>query len=403
MPLRHRLVITSIAVLAALTAAPPAQAAPPPPAGSDAVTAAAGTARTHEITIVMVDPSGVAPDYTRDDALRGFAIADAFYGNESAGAIRLHVVSATDWTTPDDPGVRCDDSESVDRFAQEESGFVPGPDKHLVAMTPSASCAPYSNAAQNAHVDDGGTAFLTTADPTTIAHELGHNMSLGHTSSVQCASSWDFVGTRLPSTCKRDEYGNHSDIMGGGFTLFPFSPGSLARLGLLRHEVVPACGASRRITIQTASSGIDAQRVIGWRDPAQPTVSYYVQYRDAVDDDEYATLYPSPFAEDDGAPAGVQVYRTDPAAAEAATVLSRPGDGSRGRQRIRAGERVPLADGMSVQVVSLDARAHAATVDVTVPCHGAEATRAASADRDEPADPSAADEVGPVTVVDPRR
>jgi hypothetical protein len=355
---RPALVIGTALVLVAASTATAATAAPAP---STAVT-------THEVTVVMVDPAGANVDYTSAEALHALAVVDSFYARETGGAVRFHVARLLDWSQPG-AGVRCDDFDSLLDFAARRAGFVPGPDAHLIAMTPGGAGCDYALGEQAGGQHDGGRVTVSTTDPTTIAHELGHNLSLHHTASLSCTGGWDpGTSSGLPTSCTRDEYGNHSDIMGGGFTFYPFSPGSLARLGLTGRDVVPACGAPRRVTIDTMSASTDAARIIHWRDPAHPSTSYYVQFRDAADNREYDALYPSPSAGDDDAPTGVQVYRTDPGDAAAAAVLSRPGDSSRARQRIRSGERVPLADGMSVSVTSIDGNRHTATVDVQIPC-----------------------------------
>lgn len=366
----HLALAPAVAVLVAACgglAAAPASAA----VSSSAAAAAASTADVHDLTVVLADPTGVATDYTRADALHALSVVDTFYSHESSGALRFRVTSATEWTEGG-ADLHCDDLDSVIAFGTRVAGFVPGRNRDLLVMTPGGAGCVYAVGQQTGDLHEGGSATVSTIDPTTIAHELGHTLALHHTSAVRCASSWDPpIAASLPASCTRDEYGDTSDIMGGGFTLYPFSPVSLSRLGILRNEVVPACGATRRISIATMSASPSAQRVIGWVDPAHPGIAYSVQFRDVVDNTEYSTLYPSPAAGDDDQPTGVQVHRTDPVDPAASSVLTRPGDSSRGAQRIRAGEKVPLDDGMSVSVVAIDGTAHTATVDVTIPCAAA--------------------------------
>ena len=362
----------ALAVLLIAGAAVPAAGAVERPAVLSAVpvaaSAAAGTPTVHDVTIIMLTPEGTPPDYTRDEALHSLAVVDAFYANETDGAVRLRVVGATDWQTMP-TSVDCADFYPLVEYGRERAGFVEGPDRHLLVMTPRGSDCQYATGQQALTLDEGGLATVATTDPTSIAHELGHTMSLRHSSSVSCASRWDLgSASGLPASCTRDEYGNESDIMGGGSTFYPFTAVSLAHLGALRHPVVLACGAPRRLTVSTMSAPSSAQRVVTWRNPAHPSVGYHLQFRDAVDNLLYAQLYPSPRARQDDAPTGVEVTRTDPLEREGGSVLTRPGDTSNGSRRIRAGERVPLDDGMSVQVVSFDGTAHTATVDVAVPC-----------------------------------
>jgi len=328
------------------------------------------SAATEEVTIVLVAPQGIAPDFSRDDVMTSMSQVDAYYAHETDGAIRVHVASITDWITPDDASVRCDDFDSVNAFALQESGFTPAANAHLMAVTPSANgCLPTSNASEGADVNEGGIVFMSRNDPATFAHELGHNMSLYHASSVQCPT-WDLDASQgVPADCHRDEYGDDSDLMGvTPRTLVPFSAGTLDRLGLISHRVVPTCGGARRIDLQTMSAGFDAQRIVSWADPVDPSVQYFLQYRDAVDGDEYMSVYPSPSRDYDVPVSGVQISRTDPLHPEAASTLVRPDDGSSTHQRLAAGDVVLLQHGMSVSVVAIDEDAHVATVDVSVPC-----------------------------------
>ncbi|MGJ1575600.1 hypothetical protein ACR8AL_05335 [Clavibacter sepedonicus] len=356
-----------VALAAAMAAPAPAQAAAAP----YRVEAAApkGQVAVEEVTVVLVDPQGVAPDYTREDVASNLAKVDAYYANETGGRVRVHATSISDWQVPDDPGVRCDDFASVNAFAQRYSGFTPGPDAHLMAMVPhDDACAQFSNGSEGEGVNDGGFVFIGQDLPTTLAHELGHNMSLFHASSVRCSDSWDYDERAMPASCTRSEYGNDADLMGNAYTFLPFTAGTLDRLGLISHRVVPTCGATRRIDIQTMSSGFDAQRIVSWADPEDPSVSWFVQYRDVVDRQEYAAVDDSPYADRDIRPSGVQLSRTDPLYPEATSIAVRPGDTSVTAQRLVPGDEADLRHGMSVSVVGMDEDAHLATVDVTVPC-----------------------------------
>jgi hypothetical protein len=328
-----------------------------------------GQAAVEEVTAVLVAPEGIPTNYTPEKVAADLERADAYYSNETDGRVRIHAESISDWQVTDDPSVRCDDFESIHDFALRYSGFTPGPDKHLMALVPqNSACAQASRGTEGSGVNDGGFAFIAQEIPTALAHELGHNMSLFHASSVQCSDSWDYDEGDMPSSCVRDEYGNDADLMGHAHTLLPFTAGSLDRLGLISHRVVPTCGSARRIAISTMSSGFDAQRIISWADPEDPAVSWFVQYRDIVDGQEYPGATESPWAGEDIRPSGVQLSRTDPLYPEATSIAVRPGDTSVMAQRLLPGDEADLRHGMSVRVVSMDEDAHRATVDVTVPC-----------------------------------
>ncbi|MBT1634524.1 hypothetical protein [Clavibacter michiganensis] len=382
----------AVLALAATIASPAAAASRGTTAAPYRIEAAApkGEPAVEEVTAVLVAPPGIEPDYTPEDVATRLSQVDAYYANETDGRVHIQAASISDWQVPDDPSIRCDDFASINAFALQYSGFTPGPDKHLMAMVPnSPSCERFSNASEGEGVNDGGFAFIDDNLPGVLSHELGHNMSLFHASSVQCSQTWDYDEQAMPASCARDEYGNDADLMGKANTLLPFTAGALDRLGLISHRVVPTCGSARRITISTMSSGFDAQRIISWADPGDPAVSWFVQYRDVVDGQEYAQVYDSPWAPTDIRPSGVQLSRTDPLHPEATSIAVRPGDTSVMAQRLLPGDEADLRHGMSVRVVGMDEDAHRATVDVTVPC-GAHGTTVEPARSTDPSVPSGA-------------
>ena len=363
------LVLPGLLLMGAVTSAVPSDSALAASAPYTVVRSApAGAKAVHEITAVLIAPAGTTRDFTRDDAIATIDDASAYWEHESGSFVRFDAASVTDWIQPDDPSIRCDDPDALVTFALAQSGWTPGPDKDLVAFVPGGmQCGGFSSGDQGADVDAGGTAYVTDITPAALTHELGHNMSLHHASGVRCTTGWDFDASNgLPSSCTRDEYGNTTDLMGSSYSYYPASAPSLDRLGLLARRAVPACGATRRIPIQTMSAGFDATRVISWTDPARPSVTYYVQYADVVDQSEYDPLWISGFKV--ARPSGVQILRTDPTVPDSGTILIRPGDTSVSDELVRPGEKVALADGMSVSVAAMDETAHTASIDVTVPC-----------------------------------
>jgi hypothetical protein len=358
-----------------LAPAASASAAGPPPSASEAPApytvlppAPRGAKAVHEVTAVLIAPAGTRRDYTRADVVDALRRVDAFYRSETGGLVGFTTVSVTDWVQPADAGLDCHDPRAMLAFAESQTGWKRGPDKHLMALVPDErQCGGTSNGEEPDGMDDGGRVYIANMTPGIIAHELGHNLSLAHASSVQCATGWDPDASRgLPASCSRSEYGNHSDVMGSSYAFYAFSAPSLDRFGLISHRAVPTCGATRRIPIQTMSAGFDAQRVVSWKDPVRPSVTYYLQYRDRVDQSQYDAVWRSPNKV--ARASGVQILRTDPSMPAGGSILVRPGDTGPGAELVRAGEHVPLVDGMSVTVVGIDETAHVATVDVAVPC-----------------------------------
>ncbi|APR05141.1 NEW3 domain-containing protein [Thauera chlorobenzoica] len=116
-------------------------------------------------------------------------------------------------------------------------------------------------------------------DQKTVAHELGHNLGLGHAHSLHCDQSP--IGT----TCSGYEYGDIEDTMGnsrGHFSAF-----GKERLGWLNGTDVPpitTVEASGSYVLEpfstTGAGGAKALKVLRGIDPAtgDPTY-YYLEYR----------------------------------------------------------------------------------------------------------------------------
>ncbi len=331
-------------------------------------------AAVHEVTLVLVEPHGVAPDFELADAVRSVEQVDAFYDRETDGFIRFDIVRSLDWSTPDTP-MACSDFAAVNAYSERTSGFERGENRHLLTLVPGLpECGGSAFGGQGADVNSGELVFQPGFDPTTIAHELGHNMSLARANSVHCADGWDFDNTApRPSGCVRTEHGDLYDNMGNGYSFWPSSGGTLDRLGLIENEVVPMCGAPRTVTLSTMSAGFDAQRIPSWSDLTAPRVQYWVQYRDRADNDLYRHLHRQPGLDPSIHASGIVVSKSDAELAHlSGTVLERPGDASDRRQLLHAGERLELSGGAVLSIDRLDESSRTATVTVEVPCQGAD-------------------------------
>ncbi|OUE09174.1 hypothetical protein CMsap09_09530 [Clavibacter michiganensis] len=223
----------------------------------------------------------------------------------------------------------------------------------------------WANGDQPGDPDDGGATFQGGPDAYLLAHELGHNLSLPHAFSIQCASTWDYSPTS--GGCPRDEYGNRTDVMGNSWAFLPLSAPSLARVGTLSNTREPVCGAPRTTKLKTLGAGPGTPRALRWTDPKDSGATYWVQYNDRGDATSDDGAYTSPFQAVRSV-SGVQVLRSNPIQPYGGDLLERPGDGSEANEFALAGETVQLNSGMSVRVDAIDEVAREATVTVTVPC-----------------------------------
>ncbi len=328
-----------------------------------------GVTAAHEVTIVLVAPGGVQPNFSLAEAIEAVEQVDAFYERETNGHISFDVTATFDWSAP--PEIQCSDFAAVNAYSVALSGFQRGPNRHLLTLVPAQpECGGTAYGGQGQDVNAGELVFQPGIHPTMIAHELGHNMSLAHANSVRCTTGWDYDNrSPRPDSCARAEYGDLFDNMGRGQSFWPSSAGTLDRLGIIENRVEPVCGAARTITINTMSAAFDSQRIISWVDPTAPRTRYYVQLRDTIDNDLYRDVYRVPQSDPNFHASGIVVSKLDAELSLlSGIVLERPGDDSDLRQLVQAGERLELSGGTTLSVDRIDEVAHTATVTVTVPC-----------------------------------
>jgi hypothetical protein len=262
------------------------------PAPADAPVAEALPASwiTNEVTVVMVVPAGGVRDSTAladvVNVVNG-PVAD-FWSRESSGAVGVGVAAGHDWPATAYTA-SCSDPTALWNEAQVKSGFVAGPGKHLLLYLPrnSAGCS-YGLAEVRSGPAAGGRLYVTDTRTSLIAHELGHNFSLGHSSAFQCDRSVD------RGSCRVLGYGDYYDVMAASWD----EVGSLnapqsASLGFLPARTaenegyleVRVGGAAERTLHKfwQGNSDVRALKIVGAADGAV----YWLEYRTAVGPDEW--------------------------------------------------------------------------------------------------------------------
>jgi len=280
-------------VLAAEVVAP---AADPPPAP-------AAARLTNQVTVVMVVPQGGVQDSTTltqvVDAVNGPVAT--FWSEESQGAIRIGVTASHDWMATT---ASCSTPTALWDEVAGAVGFTPGPGKHLLLYVTSApaslSGCSYGLGQVGSGPASGGRMYVRDTVTSVIAHELGHNFRLGHSSGRQCD------GAIEAGTCRTVAYRDDYDVMGVSWE----QVGSLnaAQANLLnvlpgaQTATVLASGAGDRLTLAPLSgrSGIRAARLVD--DDGQ---EYWLEYRTASGRDAWLTGSSNRF----GLQAGVLLHR----------------------------------------------------------------------------------------------
>ena len=220
-------------------------------------------ALTNEVTVVLVTPAGAPRDAVRPADVAEVVdgpVAD-FWHEQTGGAVELGVAAVHDWVSTT---AGCDRPAAMWDSAAKAVGFQAGPGRHLLVYVSGAAdgtCA-YGLAEVGSLLASGGRVYVRELTPSLIAHELGHNFGLGHSSALHCASGAEGGG------CRTAAYGDRYDVMGGSWgEIGSLNVVQAARLGLLAPDTVrtlQADGVATPLTLSplTGASGVRAVRLL---------------------------------------------------------------------------------------------------------------------------------------------
>jgi uncharacterized protein with LGFP repeats len=209
-------------------------------AAPEAPTAAAGLPVDHPVRVVMLQPADAAAQRTADRTTLAEVVAAvdgpvaAYWSEQTGGAHRFGVVAAVDWVVST---ATCADPFGLWADAAAAAGWTPGSGSHLLAYLPenSPGCA-YGLGTVSRSTADGGLAYVQDTRTSVIAHEFGHNLSLGHASALQC--------DRAPEAgrCRTTSYADYYDVMGFSWARL----GSLSAPHAARLRALPVADAGEQ-------------------------------------------------------------------------------------------------------------------------------------------------------------
>ncbi|TBN57836.1 hypothetical protein EYE40_10790 [Glaciihabitans arcticus] len=301
----------------------------------------------HKVYTVLVTPKNfntTAP--TAGQTVAGtqaqVAQASAFWSAQSGGVVSFqwagtvpHYKSAYNCTvggTAESDAINAAGlwSEAA-AIAKTQLGYKPGPNAHLALFFPERSEAPSNTtyscggaaglARYGQSINTGGPSWSmgtsSAYSKSTFTHELGHNLTLGHANWADCTSATPQPGFLGSAGCSVYEYGDVTDVMGGGTvdgTGGSLSSPNAIRAGLWSSTAYAYAPPARvsTYTLNSVSSNSGLRSVIVEDNTGS---NYFVEYRNMTGVDQQYTVYGCPVSasmyDACSSTAGVRILRAE--------------------------------------------------------------------------------------------